>query len=335
MFRHAKGLAAFVGALAIFVGFQNVAQAQKTVVIRTATLAPSNSKWGEELRKGAAEVARKTGGKVKIKYYFDGSQGDEGQAVTKMSLGQLDSVAVTTVGLSKKMRAFRLFDLPGVIKTDGQLASARYLWQWYQKKMMKKGFQLGPMGKVGPVKLFSTFPITSASDIGKCKAWIWPGHKIASAYGKNLGITNQVRVGVPDVLRKLRSGDITCLMAPPYALLVLQWHTKVKHMVKYTHYQQIGSTFTRVKTLAKIKPSHLAMMQTVQSKYSAKLWNAISALNKSAMRTISRRIKFHKPSAGLLAHFTAKAGATNRAYAKHVGVKRQAALFRLVGYKLP
>ncbi len=331
MLRHGKGLAAIVGGLAVLVGFQGLAQAQ--VVIRTATLAPSNSKWAEELRKGAAEVAAKTGGKVRIKYYFDGSQGDEGQAVTKMDLGQLDSVAVTTVGLAAKLRAFRLFDLPGVIKTDGQLSSARYLWAWYQKRMMKKGYQLGPMGKVGPTMLFSTFKISAPGDFGKCKMWIWPGHLIAGNYTSNLGVTKQVRVGVPDVLRKLRSGDITCMLAPPYALLVLQWHTKVRHVIDYVHYQQIGSTFTKVKVLSKINPAHLNMMRQVQSKYSAKLWNAISTLNRDAMNTIARRVRKHKPDAAMKAHFKTAAKASNDKYKRHVGSKRQAALYRIVGHK--
>lgn len=333
MSRSRKGLAAIVGAMAALVGVQGMAQAQ--VVIRSASLAPSNSKWAEELRKGAAEIERKTGGAVKIKYYFDGSQGDENAAVRKMDLGQLDSVAVTTVGLAAKMRAFRLFDLPGIVRTDGQLASARYLWGWYQKKMRRKGYELGPMGKVGPTMLFSTFKITSPSDISRCKAWIWPGHKIAAYYATQLGVSNQVRVGVPDVLRKLRSGDITCLLAPPYALLVLQWHTKVRHVIDYVHYQQIGSTFTKLSVLKRIKPAHLKLMRKIQSKYSARLWNAIGRLNKDAMGTIARRVTKHKPNSVLLKHFTKAAKDTNSHFAGHVGRKRQKALYRVVGHKWP
>jgi len=145
-------------------------------------------------------------------------------------------------------------------------------------------------------------------------------------------VSNQVRVGVPDVLRKLRSGDITCLLAPPYALLVLQWHTKVRYVIDYVHYQQIGSTFTKLSVLNKIKPKYLKLMRKIQSKYSARLWNAIGRLNKDAMRTIARRVTRRKPNAALLDLFKKAGKATNVHFRHHVGAKRQDALYRVVGY---
>ena len=47
------------------------------VELRIATLAPDNSSWTETLDKAAAEVKDKTSGRVQLKYFKGGSQGDE------------------------------------------------------------------------------------------------------------------------------------------------------------------------------------------------------------------------------------------------------------------
>ncbi|HEV7559081.1 MAG TPA: TRAP transporter substrate-binding protein DctP, partial [Kofleriaceae bacterium] len=58
--------------------------------LRIATLAPSGSPWMEVLDKAQAEIKDKTAGRVTLKYFEGGSQGDERDFVQKIKLGQLD-----------------------------------------------------------------------------------------------------------------------------------------------------------------------------------------------------------------------------------------------------
>src|SRR5262245_61867509 len=64
-----------------------------------ASLAPSGSPWMELLDKTAAEARDTTRGRVSLKYFEGGQQGDERDFVRKIKLGQLDGAAVTAVGL--------------------------------------------------------------------------------------------------------------------------------------------------------------------------------------------------------------------------------------------
>src|SRR5262245_24122151 len=111
--------------------------------LRIATLAPAGSKWMEGLDKAAAEIKDKTAGRVTIKYYAGGSQGDERDAVRKIKLGQLDGAAVTAVGLSMIDESIRVLELPMLFENDAELDYvADKMWPYFQKKFEKKGFKL-------------------------------------------------------------------------------------------------------------------------------------------------------------------------------------------------
>src|SRR5438105_1626103 len=68
-------------------------------VFKIATLAPEGSSWMRLFREWATNVEKKTAGRVKIKFFAGGVQGDERDAVRKMRLGALNGAAVTGVGL--------------------------------------------------------------------------------------------------------------------------------------------------------------------------------------------------------------------------------------------
>src|SRR5438128_881076 len=86
--------------------------AADNVELRIATLAPDNSKWTLTLDKAADEIKEKTAGKVTLKYFKGGQQGDERDYIRKIKLGQLDGAAVTAIGLSMIDESIRVLELP-------------------------------------------------------------------------------------------------------------------------------------------------------------------------------------------------------------------------------
>src|SRR6478735_542324 len=69
-------------------------------VIKIATLAPEGSSWMRLLRSWASAVDTRTEGRVKVRLYGGGSQGDERDVLRKIRLAQLSGAAVTGIGLS-------------------------------------------------------------------------------------------------------------------------------------------------------------------------------------------------------------------------------------------
>ena len=67
--------------------------------IKLATIVPEGSGWMNSMRGGAAEIDKRTEGRVKFKIYGGGVQGNDKQVLRKMRIGQLHGGAFTSVGL--------------------------------------------------------------------------------------------------------------------------------------------------------------------------------------------------------------------------------------------
>src|SRR5690606_15020752 len=92
MIRRSLVVAALLAALA-----GPLAAAPKT--LKLATLVPEGSVWDKELRAMAAEVEKRTQGRVELRIYPGGVAGDEPDVVRKMRIGQLHAASLTLSGL--------------------------------------------------------------------------------------------------------------------------------------------------------------------------------------------------------------------------------------------
>ena len=65
------------------------APAQTAVRIKLGTLAPQGSTWHQQMVSMAQDFSKASSGKVELKIYAGGTQGNEGEMIRKMSIGQL------------------------------------------------------------------------------------------------------------------------------------------------------------------------------------------------------------------------------------------------------
>src|SRR5215468_7330676 len=111
-------MVAALGALA------SVAQADP-IEVKIASLAPDGSAWAKIMQEGGRKIADKTQGRVTVKYYFSGSQGDERDVVRKMKVGQIDGAALTAVVLGIIKGDVRILELPFLFHNDRELDYVR------------------------------------------------------------------------------------------------------------------------------------------------------------------------------------------------------------------
>ena len=98
------------------------ANAEQSYELRIATLAPRGSTWMRVFDAWNNTLQQETKGKLKLRFYPGGTQGDERDVVRKMRIGQLDGAAVTAIGLSLIVRPVLVLQAPGHLH---QLRSAR------------------------------------------------------------------------------------------------------------------------------------------------------------------------------------------------------------------
>ena len=257
--------------------------------IRLATLAPAGSPWMQVLSKAQAEIKEKTSGRVVLKYYEGGQQGDERDFVRKIGLGQLDGAAITSTGLAMIDESIRVLELPMMFQSVEELDYvADKMWPHFQKKFEKKGFTLNDRGDVGWIYFMSKNKVESLADLKGQKLWMWGDDALVSSMFKKLGL-NGIPLGVPEVDAGLTSGKINACYGSPVAAVALQWYSKVKYMTSMPMSFGIGATVMSMKSVDKISAEDRKTLETIAKAASKKLRKVIRKANEDAKATMTRK----------------------------------------------
>ena len=265
-----------------------VAKAEN-VELRIATLAPSGSPWMQVLDKAAVEIKAKTSGRVTMKYFEGGQQGDERDFVRKIKLGQLDGAAVTAIGLAMIDESIRVLELPMMFDSAEEMDYvADKMWPYFQKKFEKKGYKLNDRGEVGWIYFLSKNKVQSLSDLKGQKLWMWGDDQLVGAMFKKLGL-NGVPLGVPEVDAGLTSGKITACYGSPVAAVALQWYSKVKYMTSMPMSFAIGATVVSIDSLKKMSAEDQKLVEDIGKANAKKLRKVIRKANEDAKSTMTRK----------------------------------------------
>jgi TRAP-type C4-dicarboxylate transport system substrate-binding protein len=271
---------------------------------RIATLAPPGSAWMKVLNKGAAAIEKATDGRVTIKYYAGGSQGDERDVVRKMRLGGIDGAALTSVGLSMIYPGIRVLELPRMFDSTAELDYVRRrMWPYFQRQFKKKGYILGEPGDVGFIYFMSKDKVSSISDLKKVKVWMWTDDRLVRTMFKKLGV-NGVPLGVPDVLPSLQSGRINACYGSPLAAVALQWAGKVRYMTSMPMSYAIGATVIRKNVWEQASKDDQKIQETVAKNLGKQMRKTVRGDNKDARKQMTRKgVKIVQTPAAMVAEF--------------------------------
>jgi TRAP-type C4-dicarboxylate transport system substrate-binding protein len=234
------------------------------------------------LDKAAAEIKEKTAGRVTLKYFEGGQQGDEREAVRKVEGGQIDGAAVTSIGLSMIDESIRVLELPRMFESVGEIDYvADKMWPYFQRKFEAKGWKLNDRGEVGWIHFISKSPLTSMAALKKEKIWQWGDDKLVKAMFSKLGL-NGVPLGVPEVDSSLTTGRINAAYGSPVAAVALQWYSKVKYVSSMPMSFGIGATVVRLKSLEKLSADDRKAVEDIGKSAAKKLRKTIRKANEDA-----------------------------------------------------
>ncbi|MBF0105346.1 MAG: TRAP transporter substrate-binding protein DctP [Deltaproteobacteria bacterium] len=217
-------------ALMMVVALVFATQTAQAAELKLATLAPQGTSLYKGLEAAVNEIDQKTGGRVKIKIFAGGVQGDEKDVVRKMRYGQIDGAALTGVGMGLINSEVRVLELPFLFNNDAEVDKVySNMFNVFAKKFEEKGFVLLGWAEVGFVKIFSNKPIKKKKDMSGMKMWMWEGDPLAEEMYKAMGVT-PVPLAITDVLTSLQTNLIDAAYAPELGAIAFQWHTKTKFM---------------------------------------------------------------------------------------------------------
>ena len=218
---------------ALLVGLPGTAsssRAEEAVTLRIASLAPAGSSWMKVLNAWKATLEKETEGRLKLRFYPGGSQGDERDFVRKMRVGQLDGGVVTMSGMSLLVRPMVILVLPDFLDTYEKLDRVRLkMADQFEKMFEDEGFLMVAWGDAGKTRLFSKKKIERPSDIKSMRPWMWKDDLIFIEFYDVIG-ANAVRLGVPEVYPGLQTNMIDVVTSSALTAVALQWYTRVKYM---------------------------------------------------------------------------------------------------------
>jgi len=230
------------------------AAADGPIVIRYASLAPPSSAFGKILKAWGRTFKKETEGRVELRFYTGGSQGDERDFIRKIRAGQIDAAGITTTGMGMVVRPILVLAAPGLITEIEQLYHVRTeLRGRFEKLFRDAGFELLTWGDGGKNRLFSTTPFAKPIDLKSRRPWAWKDDPVFAGYLGVIG-ANPVRVGANEVYGGLQTRMIDTVPSSAIMAVAIQWYTKLNYMAKQNLNILIGGSIMKKELFDQLTP---------------------------------------------------------------------------------
>ena len=259
--------------------------------IKFATLAPKGSTWMNNFEAMGKEMRAKTDGKLRLRIFPNGVQGDELDVIRKMRAGLIHAGAMTATGLGEIQEEVLIFQLPRMFKTYGELDYVRdHLQSDLEKSFKDAGYILLGMGDIGYYYIFSNQPIRTIADLQSpnVKMWARTTDRIALEFYENANIATVPRE-VTQVLPSLYSGQLNTVVASPYVAVALQWYDQFKYMSDLPVNVGVGATIITRERFDQLSPLHQKVLRETAQAYQHDLIQSIRKDNDRALEALQQK----------------------------------------------
>jgi len=224
-------------------------------IIRLGTLVPKGSRWDEILINMGEEWKKVSGGKVELRIYPSGEQGDEPEMVQKIRIKKLQAVAISGAGLSGIDSAVTSLEVPMMMSSYEELDYVRdHISARLEKGLAQRGFIVLNWGDAGWVHFFTKQPAMRPDEIRKMKLCVLQGDNSTFELYKINGF-RPVALAATDILTGLQTGLIDAFQSPPLFALSNQWFGGAKNMLDIQFAQLVGATLIDKEVWNKIPPA--------------------------------------------------------------------------------
>src|SRR5580692_3771604 len=238
----------------------------QTTIIRLGTLVPKGSRWHEILQQMGEEWKKASGGKIELKIYPGGEQGDEPEMVQKLRIKKLQAVALSGAGLSGIDPDVAALQIPMMLSSYEELDYVRdHISDRLEKGLAQRGFIVLNWGDAGWVHFFTKQPASRPAEIRRMKLCVLQGDNSTFELYKINGF-QPVSLAATDILTGLQTGLIEAFQAPPLLALSNQWFGGAKNMLDVQFAQLVGATVITKEVWDKIPPPvQKDMMQSARA----------------------------------------------------------------------
>lgn len=285
--------------------------------IKIATLAPQNSGWATTFRAGAKEINERTEGRVQLRFYWGGAQGNEKKVLQKMKIGQLQGGTFSPTDFQGPYPDVNIYGLPFFFENYAEVDYVRrHMDDKLQAGFAKLGYQTFGFAGGGFAFVLSNEPVYGHADMVGKKVWLPQGDLISYEAMKSLKLS-PVPLPLTDVLTGLQTGLIDIVAIPPLVALALQWHTKVKYVTRIPVLFSIGFMAIDQRVMKKIQADDRMILTEVLTRLYAELdAKSESEANAATDALLNVGVKDVELGAGEFQRIRSEMEVTNRSLAR-------------------
>lgn len=263
-------------------------------VVKMATLAPEGSSWYRVLQEMGDEWRKASGGSVTLRIYPGGVAGDEDAMIRKMRVGQIQSAAITGIGLAYLDRSFYALHVPMMYASDEEFDFVRDRFApVLEKRLDEKGFVVLNWGDAGWVHFFSKAPVVSPAEAKGLKLFMWGGDTNLLQLYKETGF-HPVPLNTTDLLPSLQTGMVNGFSSTPLASLAFQWFGLAPNMADLRYAPLTGATIISKGAWEKIPAGLRPKLLEASRAAGRKLRVEIRRLNQEAVNVMVKNgLKVH------------------------------------------
>ena len=199
--------------------------------LKIATVTPEGSAWMRDMRAAAAEIAERTDGQVKVKFYGGGVMGDGLRVLRKIRTGQLHGAVLTSSAMAKRHPDMLQYGLPLLFRSRDEMLHVRErIDPILADGLLDRGYESFGFGSLGFARIMSSEkPIVRLQDARGLKIWVPEGDRIGEHAMRTVGLA-PVALPISDVLIGLQTGLVDVTATPPSGAILLQWHTRLRYV---------------------------------------------------------------------------------------------------------
>lgn len=265
------------------------ALADKTWVLKFATLAPAGTTWVKLLEEWAEQVRTESGGRLVFKIYPGGVQGDEPDVLKKIRFNQLQGGAFTGYGIGQIYSPTRVLELPFLFENIEEIDYVRErLMPSIEQGYRDNGYELVGWMEVGFIYFFSRHPIATLDDLRQRRIWYWQGDPLGKAFFDASGLA-PVPLSIIDVYTSLSTGMIDTVYAPPLGAIALQWFAKTQYITNVPMANGIGSLVVSRRFYQSLPQDLQKLLKRTGSETGAKLVAATRKDNVESLELMKAR----------------------------------------------
>jgi TRAP-type C4-dicarboxylate transport system substrate-binding protein len=201
------------------------------VTLKLGTLAPAGSAWHEALKEMAARWHDASAGQVTLRIYPGGAQGDEGDMVRKLAIGQLQAASITNVGLHDVVPEAEAFSAPLLFRDEAEVAcTLERVGDRLDAALRRRGLVALQWSRVGTASFFCRSPYRTPGELARAKVFAWEGDPAIVRAWREAGL-HPVVLSSTDLVQALSTGMVDCVSNVPAYMLSTRAFERARYLV--------------------------------------------------------------------------------------------------------